>query len=189
MARSDDRFRFGLGHPALEFTATLAGRFEHRRERLQQPADLDRWLRQAGLAVSPDSSQEVLAEARELREATYGLLRAARGGRSAQRENIRLVNAWAARPLPAPQIGPNLQAEITGSDPARAALTSLARLTAELVTGPDLARVQDCARPGCSLMFIDRSPPGQRRWCSMERCGNRAKIASYRQRLAAPAPQ
>jgi predicted RNA-binding Zn ribbon-like protein len=31
-------------------------------------------------------------------------------------------------------------------------------------------------------MFIDHSRPGRRRWCSMERCGNRAKTARYRQR-------
>jgi predicted RNA-binding Zn ribbon-like protein len=31
-------------------------------------------------------------------------------------------------------------------------------------------------------MFIDRSRPGRRRWCSMERCGNRDKTARYRQR-------
>jgi predicted RNA-binding Zn ribbon-like protein len=43
----------------------------------------------------------------------------------------------------------------------------------------ELARVRSCAR--CTLLFVDRSPPGTRRWCSMERCGNRSKTAHYRQ--------
>jgi hypothetical protein len=34
----------------------------------------------------------------------------------------------------------------------------------------------------CSLLFVDTSRSGRRRWCSMERCGNRAKVAAHRRR-------
>ena len=71
---------------------------------------------------------------------------------------------------------------LIGADPCHAALTELARGAIELVAGPELPRIRDCADPSCSLMFIDHSPPGRRRWCSMERCGNRAKTKSYRRR-------
>ena len=32
------------------------------------------------------------------------------------------------------------------------------------------------------LLFVDQSRPGSRRWCSMQRCGNLAKVRSYRDR-------
>ena len=60
------------------------------------------------------------------------------------------------------------------------ALAQIARETVEFVTGADLARLRTCA--GCTLLFVDRSRPGTRRWCSMERCGNRNKTAHYRQK-------
>ena len=39
--------------------------------------------------------------------------------------------------------------------------------------------VRQCARRGCLLWFIDRSPAGRRRWCEMKTCGNRAKAMRY----------
>ena len=34
--------------------------------------------------------------------------------------------------------------------------------------------------------YLDRSRGRRRRWCQMERCGSRAKVAEYRKRRAAP---
>ncbi|MDI5982688.1 CGNR zinc finger domain-containing protein, partial [Amycolatopsis magusensis] len=31
---------------------------------------------------------------------------------------------------------------------------------------------------------LDTSRPGNRRWCSMQRCGNRNKVKAYRERQA-----
>lgn len=43
----------------------------------------------------------------------------------------------------------------------------------------DAARVRNCAGPGCVLHFFDISRRGDRRWCSMSGCGNRAKAARH----------
>jgi predicted RNA-binding Zn ribbon-like protein len=90
------------------------------------------------------------------------------------------VNDWARSPVSAPQIGPDFTRVSVGPDPVTAALARIARESVELVTGPELARVRSCS--GCTLLFIDRSRPGTRRWCSMERCGNRNKTAHYREK-------
>ena len=37
------------------------------------------------------------------------------------------------------------------------------------------ARVRQCANPACGWLFLDNSKSGNRRWCSMSACGNRAK--------------
>jgi predicted RNA-binding Zn ribbon-like protein len=175
-------FRFGLGHPVLEFVATLAKRYGDPLERLATPRDLDRWLDETEIASSARCDEELLADGRRLREAIYDALAAARGNRRPARDDLDLINAWAREPTPAPQIDPQLGLTWAGPNTARAGLARLARAAVELLAGPDLARVHNCDRPGCSLLFIDHSRPGRRRWCSMERCGNRAKTAQYRQR-------
>ena len=46
---------------------------------------------------------------------------------------------------------------------------------ADLLVGNQLARVRQCANPECGWLFLDNSKSGNRRWCSMSACGNRAK--------------
>jgi predicted RNA-binding Zn ribbon-like protein len=40
-------------------------------------------------------------------------------------------------------------------------------------------RVRECPADDCRLIFLDTSRPGSRRWCSMRRCGNRAKARTH----------
>src|SRR6516164_5368126 len=41
----------------------------------------------------------------------------------------------------------------------------------------DRTRVRKCGQ--CVLHFLDTSKKGTRRWCSMQLCGNRLKVAAY----------
>jgi predicted RNA-binding Zn ribbon-like protein len=175
-----ETFRLGLGHPVLEFLATLAGRHRQPAERLAATDDLTRWLTLTGLAPDAGCTPQQLAGARDLREAIYRLLQAARTGRRPATRDISIVNEWARRPRPVPQLGAALRVHRRRPDPCTAALAELAASAIDLISGPEPARIRNCADPTCSLMFIDRSRPGRRRWCSMERCGNRAKTARYR---------
>ncbi|WP_404332221.1 CGNR zinc finger domain-containing protein [Mesobacillus maritimus] len=40
-------------------------------------------------------------------------------------------------------------------------------------------RIRECEHQDCILYFVDTSKSGKRRWCSMERCGNRQKAAEF----------
>jgi len=60
---------------------------------------------------------------------------------------------------------------------------SAARLFAEV----DWSRVRKCGQ--CVLHFYDTSKKGTRRWCSMQLCGNRLKVAAYAARQRARARQ
>jgi len=173
-------FRFGLGHVTLDFLATLRGRPESPIERLVVPGDLSDWIAEAGIAAAPAASPELLGAARELRETIRRLLDCARQGATPAGSDLRLVNEWARSPVAAPQIGPGFARMSVGPDPVTGALAYVARESVEFLTGSDLGRVRTCA--GCTLLFLDRSRPGTRRWCSMERCGNRSKTAHYRQK-------
>ncbi len=55
----------------------------------------------------------------------------------------------------------------------------LARSAARSLSRGELARLRPCANPNCILWFMDTSKNGTRRWCSMEGCGNRAKVAAH----------
>jgi predicted RNA-binding Zn ribbon-like protein len=175
-------FRFGLGSPVLEFLATRAGRYSEPLERLPAPEDLTRWLELSRLADGACCDRELLARAHELRETIYRILSVARNGQRPARDDLKLVNEWARQPTPSPQLTPTMSVALTGPDPCRAALATLACAAIELIASPAISQIRNCANPACSLMFIDHSRPGRRRWCSMERCGNRAKTARYRQR-------
>ena len=74
-------FRLGLGHVTLDFLATLGRRAGSQIERLAVPADLSRWISEAGIAAAPRASRELLDDARELREAIRRVLECAREGR------------------------------------------------------------------------------------------------------------
>ena len=53
----------------------------------------------------------------------------------------------------------------------------LANSTAALFANVDRSRVRKCDQ--CVLHFHDTSKKGTRRWCSMQLCGNRLKVAAY----------
>ncbi|MFI2206154.1 CGNR zinc finger domain-containing protein [Streptomyces sp. NPDC020192] len=181
-AESALAFPFFGGRPCLDFVATLGKRHATPVERIPDPAALARWITEAGLAVGDEPitvGPRDLTGARALREAVYGVLRAAMAGREPEVADVALVNEVAARPDLAPQLGPRRWA---ARQPARAALATVARDAVLLVGGPLLDRVKECGNPDCSLLFLDDSQARRRRWCSMDRCGNLAKVAGYRSR-------
>jgi predicted RNA-binding Zn ribbon-like protein len=53
----------------------------------------------------------------------------------------------------------------------------LAHSAAKLFAEADRNRVRKCGQ--CVLHFYDTSKKGTRRWCSMQLCGNRLKVAAY----------
>jgi len=60
----------------------------------------------------------------------------------------------------------------------------LAHSAARLFANVDRKRVRKCGH--CVLHFYDTSKKGNRRWCSMQQCGNRLKVAAYAARQRIP---
>jgi predicted RNA-binding Zn ribbon-like protein len=54
---------------------------------------------------------------------------------------------------------------------------------ADLFADIPYARVRKCE--GCVVNFYDTSKKGSRRWCSMNMCGNREKVTTYRHKRRA----
>lgn len=55
----------------------------------------------------------------------------------------------------------------------------LAYELANLLSSEQRAYLKRCLNPDCVLMFVDNSRSHKRRWCSMETCGNRAKVSKH----------
>jgi predicted RNA-binding Zn ribbon-like protein len=58
----------------------------------------------------------------------------------------------------------------------------IARTLAALITEEEASRVKQCAGSGCTLWFLDRTKGHRRLFCSAAACGNRAKVAAFRER-------
>jgi predicted RNA-binding Zn ribbon-like protein len=76
---------------------------------------------------------------------------------------------------------PSLRADGPGDlaqDICAAAVTALLRAMAR----PGWPRFKACRGDDCRWVFLDGSRNTSRRWCDMANCGNRAKIATFRDR-------
>ncbi len=58
-------------------------------------------------------------------------------------------------------------------------LALIAQSAADLLLSPAAERVKICPGDRCNWLFLDESPSGRRRWCSMAVCGNRAKAKRH----------
>ncbi|MEV6827945.1 ABATE domain-containing protein [Amycolatopsis sp. NPDC051102] len=177
-------FRFHGGRPSVNFTATVGMR---RRdggfERLPDPAALGRWFVEAGLVPEEPACVEAdLAAARELREAVYRLMRARLSGASVRPADVDVVNRWAEEPPPVAAL--RITATGLGVEQVPATVPALLGLIAAdavaVLGGAAAGRLRECANPECSLLFVDTSRAGVRRWCSMSGCGAREKMQRYR---------
>ena len=177
-----DGFKFRGGSPALDLAATVTGRLGAApRDLLATPADLDRWLVAAELTdTSPSATEGNLVQARSLREALYRLALARAGSAPLPEADRELLNGFAALPAAPPQLGPDGRARLSGD--VRGLLAELAREGVALLGGDFSDRIRQCEGPPCAVLFVDTSRKGERRWCSMSACGNKAKAAGWRMR-------
>ncbi|MCM2416246.1 ABATE domain-containing protein [Streptomyces sp. RKAG290] len=184
------RFRSGAGRLCLDFMRTLRLRgMDGANEELVTAHDLADWVAQLGPfpadVVIPAPTQAVLGEARALREAVHGLLTAARGEggpATCPQADRELLNAAAAGAPPAPLLDDDGGVVWTAEDLVGTVLADIARDAITLATSPAMARVRACSGPHCAAWFLDTSRPGNRRWCSMETCGNKSKKSTWRTR-------
>lgn len=176
------RFPFG-GRLSLDLTWTLRYRSVWPTELLTSPDDLGKWLRALELPTPVVPTARHLTRFRALREAIYRSASAVVEGHALEATDRELINHCAATPTPAPELdayGSHRLVAPPGRE-APAALSLIARDAIELLTCHD-GRLRRCEGPMCSLLFHDASRPGNRRWCTTSRCGNKVNTKAYRTR-------
>lgn len=177
------------GDPGLDFHNTVSwGRDALSQERFRTDGDVRAWARGSGLgsAGGPGSAgPRVLADARALRGVLHRLLIPLAGGRRPRSRDVAAFEGFLRRAGAAVRLERAADGfrwafgAAGGLDPV---LAGVVWSTARLLTSPDLARLRACANPDCGWVFLDRSRRGNRRWCEMRACGNRAKARQYYRR-------
>jgi predicted RNA-binding Zn ribbon-like protein len=194
-----DGFIFIGNHPALDFLNTrplINGEFV---EFLPDFAALLRWFQAAGLLSSRDAkrlgkewgesprARRTLEAMRELREKLRkGVLGWEQGGTLHHAAIDELNRLLAEHPmktaLKASGKAHSTELWFEARQPEDL-FAPLAQHIATLFAHANRSRVRKCDQ--CILHFLDTSKKGTRRWCSMNMCGNRMKVAAYAARQRA----
>ena len=173
------RRRFRTGRPSLDLAHTGGEGEAARWEIVHTPDDLARYLGVIlGLPPVPATADDLTAM-RALRATIDRIARGLAAGAPPAEPDVTALNAVAAAPPLVRALRPG-GTTIVVDPTAPAALATLARDAVDLFGGPLAGRIRVCAAEDCGLLFVDASRPGRRRWCSMERCGNLAKVRKHR---------
>lgn len=182
------RALFIAGHPALDFVNTLMRVNQEFLDLFQTGEDVLAWLKQAGLPVLAagvkTEPSALLRSARRLRETIRDLLERRKAG---QRGDPSVLNSFLAAGRSYRQLvwnnphSPRIDI-VWRQDTSASLLAPVAQATADLLATADFTFIKQCESEDCVFWFFDRTKSHQRRWCSMEICGNRHKVAAYRKR-------
>jgi predicted RNA-binding Zn ribbon-like protein len=185
-------------HPATDFLNTSLTPEGKRIEMIGDGRAFFRWLVAAKLLdearagrllkrLGIKGADAAAAEARHLREwARDWLERWRRAPNRGYEKEIETLNQWLARGTQHREIvttdeGLKL-AVLSHVEGTAELLAVLAATIAALVIEEDASLVRTCAGADCTLWFLDRTKAHRRLFCSTSICGNRAKVAAFRER-------
>jgi predicted RNA-binding Zn ribbon-like protein len=177
------KFSFHRGSLALDFVGTVGQRASLApEERLTDGQALGTWLREARLAAPVRVSDAELVQAKELREVIHQLGAQRLEAKPLGRPLLARLNeaaTWAAEG--APQLDAAGNRRFSTGSPLRFSLGRIAEDAIDRLSS-DEDELTRCELPGCGALLLSRSRGDRRRWCSMDSCGNRAKVAAFRER-------
>jgi predicted RNA-binding Zn ribbon-like protein len=194
--------RLIAGNLSLDFVNTLNGHGRARgHEYLHDFRDLVMWSRHAGLLPSseatralresslhPFAAEREFRETIRLREILFRLFACSARGRRADMADLRSVESVWREGQRHLQLVSSGRSYLLGWDdhPILESISrSLCSSAITLLTSPDIERIRMCSGEACDWLFLDTSRNHLRRWCSMDECGNRAKMRRRRLRLKA----
>jgi predicted RNA-binding Zn ribbon-like protein len=174
-------------HPALDLLNTIAQIDGNPVDSWISDEDVVRWLIRAGWyeagAIAPAQMRGLLRVARALREIVRTLVSARKNGGKVDPEPLNdfLAKAPSHSELVCEEAGLRLARRRAIKTPEQL-LAPVAESAAELLAGDDFTLIRKCEDRTCTMWFYDRTKSHRRRWCSMALCGNRHKVAAFRQR-------
>lgn len=177
-------------HLALDMINTVEQGAAGPLDRWQSDADVGAWLAFAGIESARGTPPPGLLEgARGLRETVRELVaqRKAQTPLALSALNRALAAGGSHLELMSGEDGALALTRRYPSQTAAQWLLPVAEAAADLLAHGDFGLVRKCESDACSLWFYDRTRSHKRRWCSMALCGNRHKVAAFRQREAADA--
>ena len=191
-----DGFLFVANRPILDLLNTKPLLQQRPTELLSDFHAVERWLIASGIArsakmknllrswrQSPEAAvflKDLIAFRERLRDAVLRL----EAGSAPADEFIREVNAGLRQHPPIAtlhkQEGRIVREALIDLERPSDLWTFIYDGTADLLSEPETDRVRQCE--ACVVHFFDSSKKGSRRWCSMNMCGNKLKVAAYQRR-------
>lgn len=171
---------------ALDFINSEYGTGDERHDCFEDDLSVIDWLITAGLvSKGTEAPAGLLTEARQLRDALRAVVHAAMHSVAV---NLDAVNRILEKGHPLTRLQWDEDAQRyrvdfhADSHSAESLLWPVADALVKLVTGDKFEFVRQCEAHNCILLFHDLSKSHRRRWCSMATCGNRMKVAAFRNR-------
>jgi predicted RNA-binding Zn ribbon-like protein len=182
------------GKLCLAFADTA--RAEDKHEELNGMGDLLQWATKAGVLSSADGDRLAKLYEGNRRQATSDLARTvavrdllraiftgiANGRPLRDRDIAELNSALAQTPAllrvstHAGAVGIQLDSAAEGLPKV---LFEVLADTVNLLASDRRVRIRECASDECTMLFVDESRNGSRRWCDMNVCGNRMKARRH----------
>jgi predicted RNA-binding Zn ribbon-like protein len=192
-------FLFVANDPSLDLVNTEVVLSGVPTDLLETFGDLTLWVQQANLASLAEMQRlgSLWTDTPEGR----ATLRAARALRSALRNAVERVTRIGRVPSTLADVlgnelrQPRLATEVVQShgklktrphwilEKPSDLLVLVAHYAASFFATADYSAIRKCENPSCILFFYDTSKNHSRRWCRMGLCGNRAKVAAFRERF------
>ncbi|WP_038910888.1 CGNR zinc finger domain-containing protein [Dickeya dadantii] len=171
---------------ALDFINSEYGTGDERHECFDDDLCVLEWLETAGLLPkSTEAPPGLLTEARQFREAARAVVHAAMESVAA---DLTVVNRILRDGKPETRLQwdegtQRYRVDVrSGTHSAASLLWPVADELVKLITDDKFEYVRQCEAHNCILLFHDLSKSHRRRWCSMATCGNRMKVAAFRNR-------
>lgn len=175
-------------HPALDLLNTIVRLESGLVDVWQSDHDVMEWLARTGLVETKDAVHfrrgALLAAARRLRDMVRTLVVARKAKKRLDPAPLNQILAKGhshCEVLGTKADSLSVVRQYETATP-EALLAPLAEAAAEFLATADFDLVRACEGPECVLWFYDRTKAHRRRWCSMEACGNRNKVARFRSR-------
>ncbi len=171
---------------ALDFINTEYGTGDAKQDCLEDDRSVIDWLIMAGVAEAGTQAPPGLhAQARQLRSAASAVVHAAMNAVAVE---LGVINRILEKGHPLTRLqwdedGQHYRVDTHSvSTRPESLLWPVADALVKLVTGNKFKFVRQCEAHDCVLLFHDLSKSHRRRWCSMATCGNRMKVAAFRNR-------
>ena len=170
-------------HPVLEFlntTPMVEGRLQ---DQLRSDVDVLNTLKRLGWTTRFEGTG-LLVAATELREEIRRLVACRKMGKAL---NLARLNEFLREGSSHVKLLKSKDGSLTvdrlwENRTPRQVLAPLSEAAAGLLADGNFNLIRRCESDQCVLWFYDRTKSHHRRWCSMTSCGNRHKVAAFRQR-------
>jgi predicted RNA-binding Zn ribbon-like protein len=195
MVSDASRFLWLGNHRALDFLNTEPMVRGRRVDLLPDLRSLVDWSKEAGFLDGEtagvvldrwEGSSEgasVLEQVQQLRRALHALVERLRERKSPSQKALDAINAVLRLDAGYTEVvrvrgGFRRHFHARIHEPAQL-LRPVAEAASSLLCDADPELIKRCGNPDCVLYFYDASRNHARRWCSMDLCGNRMKVAAH----------